>query len=133
LGGDLTLPPRILFKTTRQPRYDAFEPPYASFAQDLVDALADRGVGLMGIDTPSVDHVDSKSLDAHHALLSHGMTWLENLDMTGVEMPSNPAEYFLVALPLKMMELDASPVRAVLLKTPPRAAEWRRALRNLGP
>jgi arylformamidase len=116
------LPPRILFRTACQSRFDAFEPPYASFAPDLVDALASRGVILMGIDTPSVDQVHSKTLDAHHTLLSHEMTWLENLDLTSVETTAaNPAEYFLVALPLKMMELDASPVRAVLLQETPRA------------
>ncbi len=73
--------------------------------------LSALGVGLVGIDTPSVDHVRSKGLSAHHALLDAGMSWLENLDLTQVEA----GEYFLIALPLKLTELEASPVRAVLL------------------
>lgn len=39
------------------------------------------------------------------------MVWLENLDLTAVE----EGVYELVALPLKLTELEASPVRAVLL------------------
>ncbi|HEY9688196.1 MAG TPA: cyclase family protein [Coleofasciculaceae cyanobacterium] len=111
------LPPRILFRTARQIRYDVFENAYAWFSTDLVTALAARGVILVGLDTPSVDPVDSKTLETHHALLSHGMSWLENLDFSSLTVDlEKPAEFFLVALPLKMMELEASPVRAVLLK-----------------
>lgn len=106
------LPGRILFKTARTIRTDVFETAYAYFSVSLVDDLASKGVVLMGIDTPSVDHIHSKTLDAHHTLLNHRMAWLENLDLTCVE----PGLYYLVALPLKMMELEASPVRAVLLK-----------------
>lgn len=106
-------PKRVLFKTTTAIRYDVFENAYAHFSVPLVTYLANQGVVLMGLDTPSVDEVSSKTLPVHHALLKAHMVWLENLDLTRVE----PGDYFLVALPLKLMELEASPVRAVLLKT----------------
>jgi arylformamidase len=106
------LPPRILFKTQSRNEAERFQPPYAWPDATLIRELAKRGVVLVGIDTPSVDHVDSKTLDTHHALLEAGMAWLENLDLTAA--PLN-AVSFLVALPLRMMELEASPVRAVLL------------------
>jgi Predicted metal-dependent hydrolase len=66
----------------------------------------------VGLDTPSVDHVKAKNLSAHNILDKGGLVWLENLDLTRV----TEGLYQLIALPLKFMELEASPVRAVLLK-----------------
>ncbi len=106
------LPEKILFKTQNKIRYEIFEDEYAFFETDLVRELAQRGVKLMGIDAPSADHIRSKTLDAHHELDRYGMTWLENLDLCQVE----GGVYFLIAFPIKFMELEASPVRAVLLE-----------------
>jgi len=72
--------------------------------------LAEAGVALFGIDTPSVDHQDSKTLDAHKALLAGNVAILENLDLTGVRA----GPYELMAFPLRIPGADASPVRAVL-------------------
>jgi arylformamidase len=109
-------PPRVLFKTQSQNHYDRFQPPYAWFDSQLIEELAARGVGLVGLDTPSVDHVDAKALEAHHTLLKAGMVWLENLDLTAAPVQQPATEMpFLIALPLKLMELEASPVRAILL------------------
>ena len=52
----------------------------------------------------------SKGLPAHQALLRHGMMNLEGLVLDHV-----PAgHYTLIALPLRLEGMDASPVRAVL-------------------
>lgn len=107
----VNIPARILVKTARQIKYEIFEDEYAYFDVELIDYLAERGVRLLGIDTPSVDYVQAKILSAHAALIKRHMYWLENLDLTEV----SEGEYFLCALPLKFMELEASPVRAVLL------------------
>jgi len=104
-------PERILVKTQSHVRYDVFESSYGYFSPELIEYLASKGVRLLGIDTPSVDHVESKDLPSHHALLNGNMCWLENLDLSSVGTGS----YYLVALPLKFVELEASPVRAVLL------------------
>jgi arylformamidase len=72
--------------------------------------LASLGVTLVGIDTPSVDPADSKTLDSHQQLLRHDMRVLENLVLDDVA----PGDYELIALPLKMTGADASPVRAIL-------------------
>lgn len=106
------LPKRVLFKTAVEIDYNKFEDEYAYLTCELVEYLAGRGVVLVGIDTPSVDHVRSKDLPAHHSLLKHKFCWLENLDLIKVEA----GIYFLSALPLKLLEMEASPVRAVLLK-----------------
>jgi arylformamidase len=67
-------------------------------------------VRLVGIDSQSVDPADSKTLDSHHQLLAHDVRVLENLVLDAV-----PAgDYELIALPLKLVGADASPVRAVL-------------------
>jgi arylformamidase len=108
-------PTRVLFKTTRHERYDLFDPEYASFSVPLVEYLAAHKVTLVGIDTPSVDSANSKTLDAHHALLAGKLFWLENLDLTHAQ----EGEYVLIALPIKFMDLEASPIRAVLLREKP--------------
>jgi arylformamidase len=66
---------------------------------------------LLGTDHVSVDPVDSKTLDAHHALWRQGAVILEGLDLS--EVP--PGVYQLCALPLKLVGLDAAPVRAILV------------------
>ncbi len=72
--------------------------------------LAERGVRLVGIDSQSVDPATSKTLDSHQQLLKLDLRVLENLVLDDV-----PAgDYELIALPLKLMQADASPVRAVL-------------------
>ena len=73
-------------------------------------ALGDRGVMLLGLDTPSVDLFDSKDLPAHQAYLQKGMVMLEGLVLDAVP----PGRYELIALPLKLAGFDASPVRAIL-------------------
>jgi arylformamidase len=57
-----------------------------------------------------VDPGDSGALPAHHQLLQHDMRVLENLVLD--EVPEG--DYELIALPLKLMLADASPVRAIL-------------------
>lgn len=112
LEGVKVLPERILFKTQKEIRNEVFEDEYAYFSPGLIKELSQRSIRLMGIDTPSVDHVRAKTLIAHNALHNASMVWIENLDLTAVES----GLYWLIALPLKYMELEASPVRAVLLK-----------------
>ncbi len=106
------MPPRVVFKTQKNLRYDVWEGKYAHFTVELIETLSARGIIMAGLDTPSVDHVDSKNLEVHHALNKAGFSWLENLDLTQAEQ----GIYFLSAAPLKLTELEASPVRAVLIK-----------------
>lgn len=68
----------------------------------------------VGIDTPSVDLIDSKELPAHAAFLSSNMAILEGLVLN--EVPEGV--YELIALPLRLVGFDASPVRAILRSIP---------------
>lgn len=77
---------------------------------ELIDWLRGLGVRLLGVDMPSVDDFTSKALPCHHAMIAAGMAWLETLCLRGVP----DGDYELMALPLKLAEACASPVRAVL-------------------
>lgn len=101
---------RVLVRTDSYPDSALFNEDFAALAPELVDALAARGVRLIGIDTPSVDLFESKDLPAHKAFLRHAMAILEGLVLSGV--PDGVFE--LIALPLRLVGFDASPVRAVL-------------------
>lgn len=109
-GFDLTNPGRILFKTESVRDRRTFPERFTAISPELANLLAEKGVLLVGMDTPSVDPFDSKTLDAHHALFRGGIAILEGLVLDGVP----EGVYELIALPLKMAGLDASPVRAVL-------------------
>ena len=102
--------PRVLFRTTQRGDRSVFVTEFSYLTVELVDTLADRGVVLVGLDSPSVDAFDSEDLPVHHALHRRGIANLENLQLEGV--PCGP--YELIALPLRLVGRDASPVRAVL-------------------
>lgn len=102
---------KILFRTQSTCNYKTFADEYSYLAVDGAEYLATRGVDLIGLDTPSVDHIRSKDLPCHQVLDNADMVWLENLDLSQVKQGS----YYLLALPIKFMQLEASPVRAVLL------------------
>jgi arylformamidase len=103
-------PPRVLVRTARRARVDAWDPDFTAVAPATIDRLHALGVRLVGVDTPSLDPADSKTLDSHQRVRAHGMAILEGLVLDAV-----PAgDYELIALPLKIRGGDASPVRAVL-------------------
>ncbi len=107
---------RVLIATGTFPDPEHFNDDFASLTPALVDWLHARGVRLIGIDTPSVDPFDSADLPAHRACLAHDIAILEGLALAGI-----PAgDYELIALPLKLVGFDASPVRAVLRSGPER-------------
>jgi arylformamidase len=104
-----TLPPRLLVRTyARAPA--GWDPLLAAYAPDTIERLADLGVQLIGIDTASIDPADSKALPSHQVIRRRGLRVLENLVLDDVP----EGDYELIALPLKLMTADASPVRAVL-------------------
>jgi arylformamidase len=107
------LPPRVLVRTCQQAN-PVWHPDFSAYDPATLVWLAQRGVRLVGIDTPSVDPADSKSLDAHQQLLHHDLRVLENLVLDAVP----EGDYELIALPLKLAGACASPVRAVLRRLP---------------
>jgi arylformamidase len=104
---------RILFATGTFPDPEAFNEDFAALSPALVDRLHEQGVRLVGLDTPSVDLFGSKELPSHQACLRHDMAILEGLMLD--EVPEGL--YELIALPLRLVGFDASPVRAILRST----------------
>lgn len=105
---------RVLLATGTYPDPTHFNADFAAVHPDTVDLLHERGVKLLGIDTPSVDPADSTTLDAHGRFRVHGMTILEGLVLADV----SAGVYELIAAPLKLVGFDGSPVRAVLRQPP---------------
>jgi arylformamidase len=102
--------PRLLLKTGRSVAAGQFPDEWPTLSEECARALLGYGARLLGVDCPSVDARESKSLPVHHMLFSGNACLLENLDLRRV-----PAgDYELLAFPLKLMGMDAAPVRAVL-------------------
>jgi arylformamidase len=104
------LPPRVLVRTYTHTPVDRWDENLSAYAPDTIERLAARGVKLVGIDTASIDPAPSKTLDSHQVIRRLGLRVLENLVLDDVP----EGDYELIALPLKLMTADASPVRAVL-------------------
>lgn len=102
--------PRLLLRTNTFPDHRNWNTDFASLSPELVDFLHKRGVITIGIDTPSVDPFESKELEAHQAFARNDMAIIEGIVLDEVE----EGEYELIALPLRLVGADASPVRAVL-------------------
>ena len=83
---------------------------FASVSPEVIAALDEAGVRLVGIDTPSLDPEASMEMLAHKAVMQAGMAIIESVVLDEVV----EGDYELIALPLKMAGSDASPVRAIL-------------------
>ena len=103
-------PPRLLLRTQRRAAVDTWDSAFTAIAPDALELLADAGVRLVGIDTPSLDPESSKTLDAHGVVARRGLSVLEGLVLD--EVPEG--DYELVALPVRLETADAAPVRAAL-------------------
>jgi len=101
---------RLLLKTGRTIASGAFPEDWPTLSESCVRTLLGRGLRLLGVDAPSVDPRDSRNLPVHHMLFAGNGAILENLDLRRI----TPSMYELMAFPLKLMALDAAPVRAVL-------------------
>ena len=101
---------RLLLRTGRTIAIGRFPADWPVLSAETAAALARRGVRLVGVDAPSVDARESKSLEVHRALFAGGAFVLENLDLRDVP----EGRYELIALPQRLVGLDAAPVRAVL-------------------
>lgn len=101
---------RILLKMGHREDLTIFPENFPYLRADIGPLLKERGVRLIGLESPSVDPEESKTLDAHHSLNSNGVMILENIVLDAVA----PGDYELIALPLPLSDADGSPVRAVV-------------------
>jgi arylformamidase len=104
---------RLLLRTGSSIAGGRFPEQWPVLSVEVVEELQARGLRLLGVDSPSVDARESKTLDVHHALFHRGSIIVENLDLRAVP----DGEYELVALPMRLVGADAAPVRAFLRAT----------------
>ena len=109
-GLDLDKTPRVLLKTGAWTDYSVFPISIPTLTEEAAVFLASQGILLFGVDVPSVDVLDSKTLPIHHLLNSANIRILESVNLHNVP----PGVYELIALPLPFVEADGSPVRAIL-------------------
>ncbi|MEH6990023.1 arylformamidase [Cytobacillus firmus] len=107
---DLEGAERVLLRTSVPNDSEVFPNRIPELTEDMADYLGSKGVRLLGVDVPSVDQLDSKEMETHHALYRNGIHILENVMLDEVE----EGNYELIALPLPIKEGDGSPVRAVI-------------------
>ena len=105
---------RVLLRTFETFPHDQWDISFTAIAPETIRWLAAQGVRLIGTDAPSVDPQESKTMDAHKAVLAADMRILEGLVLDAV-----PAgRYELIALPLKIAGGDAGLCRAILRELP---------------
>lgn len=100
---------RVLIRTDSYD-HQKWSEEFNSLSPELINYLHQKGVVLVGIDTPSIDPANSKNLESHQEVSRNDMSILEGLDLRDVKS----GIYKLIAFPLKLDGVDASPVRAVL-------------------
>ncbi len=101
---------RLLLRTSCTIASGSFPESWPTLSEACARTLLGRGLRLIGVDAPSVDERNSKSLPVHKMVFSGNACILENLDLRRIPSGS----YELIAFPVKIMSLDAAPVRAIL-------------------
>ena len=103
---------RILLKLHKEVNFEKFPELVPIIHPDIASFLKKKGVVLLGVDCPSVDAFDSKSLNTHHSLYYNGIHIIENLVLQSII----PGFYEFIGLPLNIVGADGAPVRAVISK-----------------
>ena len=104
----------VLFKTSNSEISDTqpFDEDYIALSLDAAQYLVDKKIKSVGIDYLSIEAFISEGNPVHKHLLGNEIGVIEGLCLKGVP----EGESFLSCLPLKISGVEASPVRAVLIK-----------------
>src|SRR5439155_11518909 len=97
-------------KTDRCRDSTVFSEPISVIAAQVRAWLQKNGVKLLGLALPSLDQIDSTSLQNHLGLGRAGIAIVESLDLSDVA----PGIYNFAGLPLKIAGADGAPMRAIL-------------------
>ncbi len=88
-----------------------FTEDYVAVTADGAGWLVEHGIRLVGIDYLSVEHRGTPGHPTHMTLLGAGVVIVEGMNLDGVD----PGDYTLLCLPLKIVDGDGGPARALLL------------------
>lgn len=104
---------RILFKTRNSARSwksDDFDENFIHISKEAAQFLVDRGIQTVGVDYLSVGGYKKDGRETHQILLGAGIWIVEGLNLGRVK----PGRYELICLPLKVLNSDGAPARAIL-------------------
>ena len=96
---------------------------HPSLTAEAARWMASRGIVLLGLDTPSPAE---EWEECHRVLLGAGVAIVEGL----AGLHRLPARFTFIALPLRLIGLDGSPVRAAAILDPPGRGAARRGARR---
>jgi arylformamidase len=112
----MQLPPvtRLLVKTnnSRRLRNGELDETFLSLLPDALDHAMKLGVKLLGVDGFSIGPIGEPTQSNHVTFCEAGGVIIEVLDLLDVE----PGEYHMIALPTKLVGLEAASARVVLLR-----------------
>lgn len=117
---DLAGAERVLLRTRNsldRTGTEEFDTDYIAIAADGAVSLVAAGLRTVGVDYLSVDrYPDSGDFDfpAHRELLGAGLAVIEGLDLSAAP----EGDHFLCCLPLRLLDGEASPARALLFVNP---------------
>lgn len=100
----------LLFKTTNS-WDEIFNYDFVFIERTAAAYLADIGIKGVGIDSLGIERSQADHM-SHITLMNHNVLILEGLRLKDIE----PGVYQLIALPIKIKNVEASPVRAVLIE-----------------
>jgi len=106
---------RVLLKTDNSRLWrkaaPSFPKEYVSLSPEGAAWMVERGVVLVGTDFLSIEAYDAPGHPTHLTLLRAGVVIVEGLNLFDVE----PGPYTFVCLPLKVVNGDGAPARAILI------------------
>ena len=106
---------RILIKTKNSQLYsktNEFCENFIYMHESACKRIVDAGVKILGFDYTTVDKAGMGVFPAHKTLFAGNVCIIESVNLSEVD----EGEYELICLPLKLKGIEASPVRAVLVK-----------------
>ena len=107
---------RVLFKTANSARCwkkKAFVKDFVYLSTQAGEYLASCGLRAVGVDYLSVGGYRKNGGEVHRVLLEAGIWIIEGLDLS----PVRPGRFELACLPLKIIDGDGAPARAMLRKS----------------
>ncbi|MGV3774583.1 MAG: cyclase family protein [Verrucomicrobiales bacterium] len=104
---------RIIFKTRNSRKAwktDIFDEDFVHVSKEAAEFLARAMVRTVGIDYLSVGGFKKDGVETHQFLLGAGIWIIEGLNLFKIK----PGKYELLCLPLKVLNSDGAPARALL-------------------
>ncbi len=104
----------LLLKTTNSKQHSKkFNKKFVHLNESAAKALVKSGIKAVGIDGPSIRKFGLRPDTVHPLILKRGVLVYEGLSLGQVKA----GKYYFFGLPLKIVGGEASPVRAILIKS----------------